>query len=238
MPCRPLRARASLSLSLSLSLCPLLSHPIHRQEIRWREFSDRLFRNFGRHSFGGVWVGRAENSADRAKRLAPGRGTRNNRGGDDSDRESCPCTTSRLYRRCRPPRTSWTSSCRRRRGRRRRSCEENGRYRESGSSTWCELVLLASAPFQPSPCPPSAPCAARRPRPPLRVPQDLTLSLCSLFFPLLQRKVKSSPAVKVWLRDSVKVGVKFEKWVNFRVPKNVFFWMERVKIDFLTMNKS
>ena len=51
-------------------------------------------------------------------------------------------------------------------------------------------------------------------------------------------EVKSSPAVKVWLRDSVKVGVKFEKWVNFRVPKNVFFWMERVKIDFLTMNKS
>ena len=29
--------------------------------------------------------------------------------------------------------------------------------------------------------------------------------------------------MKVWLRDSVKVGVKFEKWVNFRVPKNVFF---------------
>ena len=37
-------------------------------------------------------------------------------------------------------------------------------------------------------------------------------------------EVKSSPAVKVWLRDSVKVGVKFEKWVNFRVPKNVFFF--------------
>ena len=51
-------------------------------------------------------------------------------------------------------------------------------------------------------------------------------------------EVKSSPAVKVWLRDSVKVGVKFEKWVNFRVPKNVFFWMERVKIDFLTIPKS
>ena len=45
MPCRPLRARASLSLSLSLPAAP---HPIHRHEIRWREFSDRLFRNFGR----------------------------------------------------------------------------------------------------------------------------------------------------------------------------------------------
>ena len=29
--------------------------------------------------------------------------------------------------------------------------------------------------------------------------------------------------MKVWLRDSVKVGVKFEKLVHFRVPKNVFF---------------
>ena len=29
--------------------------------------------------------------------------------------------------------------------------------------------------------------------------------------------------MKVWLRDSVKVGVKFEKLVHFRVPKTVFF---------------
>ena len=36
-------------------------------------------------------------------------------------------------------------------------------------------------------------------------------------------QVKSSPVVKVWLRDSVKVGVKFDKWVNFRVPQNEFF---------------
>ena len=29
--------------------------------------------------------------------------------------------------------------------------------------------------------------------------------------------------MKVWLRDSVKVGVKFGKWVHFSVQKNVFF---------------
>ena len=40
-------------------------------------------------------------------------------------------------------------------------------------------------------------------------------------------EVKSSPAVKVWLRDSVKVGVKFDKWVNFRVPQKVFFFDRR-----------
>ena len=192
MPCRPLHARPSLSLSLSLSLPAAL--PIHRHEIRWREFSDRLFRKFGRHSFRAIGgVGVVELKTLQTLRLAPGRGTRNNRGGDDSDRESCPCTTSRLYRRCRPPRTSWTSSCRRRRGVRRRSCEENGRYRESGSSTWYVLVLLASAPFQPSPCPPSAPCAARRPRPPLRVPQDLTLFLSSFPF-FLPEKSQVHPA--------------------------------------------
>ena len=37
-------------------------------------------------------------------------------------------------------------------------------------------------------------------------------------------EVKSSPAVKVWLRDSVKVGVKFVKWVHIRVSKNMFFF--------------
>ena len=35
---------------------------------------------------------------------------------------------------------------------------------------------------------------------------------------------KSIPAVKVWMRDSVKVGVKFDRWVDFRVPQNVFFF--------------
>ena len=181
MPCRPLRARPSLSLSLSLSARCSPTQSIAKRSAGGNsqiDFSGILAPAlcFFRRRVGGLQTLQTAQSA-----LAPGRGTRNNRGGDDSDRESCPCTTSRLYRRCRPPRTSWTSSCRRRRGRRRRSCEENGRYRESGSSTWCELVLLASAPFQPFPCPPSAPCAARRPRPPLRVPQDLTLSLCSLF---------------------------------------------------------
>ena len=73
MPCRPLRARPSLS--LSLSLCPLLSHPIHRQEIRWREFSDRLFRNFGPGTlFFSAACGWSANSADRAKRLGAGKG--------------------------------------------------------------------------------------------------------------------------------------------------------------------
>ena len=180
MPCRPLRARPSLSLSLSLSARCSPTQSIAKRSAGGNSQID----------FSGILAGTLSAACGLVElktlqtaqsALAPGRGTRNNRGGDDSDRESCPCTTSRLYRRCRPPRTSWTSSCRRRRGRRRRSCEENGRYRESGSSTWCELVLLASAPFQPFPCPPSAPCAARRPRPPLRVPQDLTLSLCSLF---------------------------------------------------------
>ena len=51
-------------------------------------------------------------------------------------------------------------------------------------------------------------------------------------------QVKSNPAVKVWLHDSVKVGVKFDKWVNFRVPQKVFFCIEGTKIDFLTMHKS
>ena len=44
-----------------------------------------------------------------------------------------------------------------------------------------------------------------------------------MFYQKNYEEVKSSPAVKVWLRDSVKVGVKFEKWVHFRVPKHVFF---------------
>ena len=33
--------------------------------------------------------------------------------------------------------------------------------------------------------------------------------------------------MKVWLRDIVKVGVKFDKWVNFGVPQKVLFLDER-----------
>ena len=72
MPCRPLRARASLS--LSLSLCPLLP----TQSIAKRSAGGNSQIDFSGilagTRFGGVSGGRAENSADRAKRLGAGKG--------------------------------------------------------------------------------------------------------------------------------------------------------------------
>ena len=74
-----------------------------------------------------------------------------------------------------------------------------------------------------------------------RLPEGLEVlkkGKSSEFNPRNYELVKSSPSLKVWSHESVKDTVKFDRWVNLRVPRKMVF-LERSGQNYLKgMNKS